>query len=54
MEWLKQIKRIRTADYVDTAPKDLLAAVREQGLEGIIGKQIPLRDASATRFVPGN
>src|SRR5438477_4514717 len=37
--WLKRIKRIRTADYVYTGPKDLLAAVREQGLEGIIGKQ---------------
>src|SRR5256886_6904630 len=32
-------KRIRTAEYVEAAPKDLLAAVREQGLEGIIGKQ---------------
>jgi len=32
-------ERIRAADYVDTAPKELLAAVREQGLEGIIGKQ---------------
>jgi ATP-dependent DNA ligase len=31
--------RIRIADYVEAAPKDLLAAVREQGLEGIIGKQ---------------
>src|SRR5712692_3408819 len=32
-------KRIRIADYFETAPKDLLAAVREQGLEGIIGKR---------------
>jgi len=32
-------KRIRTAEYVEAAPKDLLAAVREQGLEGIIGKR---------------
>jgi len=39
MGWLKRIKRIRTADYVYTGPKDLLAAVREQGLEGTIGKQ---------------
>lgn len=29
----------RTWDYVEAAPKDLLAAVREQELEGIIGKQ---------------
>jgi DNA ligase D-like protein (predicted ligase) len=32
-------KRIRTWDYVEASPKDLLSAVREQGLEGIIGKQ---------------
>jgi len=32
-------KRIRTAEYVEAAPTDLLAAVREQGLEGLIGKQ---------------
>jgi DNA ligase D-like protein (predicted ligase) len=32
-------KRIRIADYFEAAPKDLLSAVREQGLEGIIGKQ---------------
>ena len=32
-------KRITIADYVDAAPRDLLAAVREQGLEGIVGKQ---------------
>src|SRR3984893_14597994 len=31
--------RIRTWDYVEAAPKHLLSAVREQGLEGIIGKQ---------------
>jgi DNA ligase D-like protein (predicted ligase) len=31
--------RIRIVDYVEAAPKDLLAAVREQGLEGIIGKR---------------
>src|SRR5438477_2472979 len=32
-------KRIRIADYLEAAPKDLLAAVRERGLEGIIGKR---------------
>src|SRR5467141_5239873 len=32
-------KRIRISDYFEAAPKDLLAAVREQGLEGIIGKR---------------
>lgn len=32
-------KRIRIADYFETAPKDLLSAVREQGLEGIVGKR---------------
>jgi DNA ligase D-like protein (predicted ligase) len=32
-------KRIRITDYFETAPKDLLSAVREQGLEGIIGKR---------------
>src|SRR6266403_2614392 len=32
-------KRIRIADYFDAPPKDLLSAVREQGLEGIIGKR---------------
>ena len=32
-------KRIRTWDYVEAAPNDLLSAVREQRLEGIIGKQ---------------
>jgi ATP-dependent DNA ligase len=32
-------KRIRTLDYVEAAPTDLLSAVREQGLQGIIGKQ---------------
>ncbi len=32
-------KRIRIADYFEAAPKDLLSAVREQRLEGIIGKQ---------------
>jgi DNA ligase D-like protein (predicted ligase) len=32
-------KRIRIGDYFEAAPTDLLAAVREQGLEGIIGKQ---------------
>lgn len=32
-------KRIRVADYFEAAPKDLLTAVREQGLEGIIGKR---------------
>src|SRR5467141_1750886 len=34
-----QDKRIRTWEYVEAARKDLLSAVREQGLEGIIGKQ---------------
>ncbi len=32
-------KRTRRAEYVEAAPTDLLAAVRERGLEGIIGKQ---------------
>ena len=32
-------KRIRTCDYFEAAPNDLLAAVREQRLEGIVGKQ---------------
>jgi DNA ligase D-like protein (predicted ligase) len=32
-------KRIRIAEYFEAAPKDLLSAVREQGLEGIIGKR---------------
>src|SRR6266403_4269949 len=32
-------KRIRIADYFEAPPKDLLSAVREQGLEGIIGKR---------------
>jgi len=32
-------KRIRIAHYFEAAPKDLLSAVREQGLEGIVGKQ---------------
>jgi hypothetical protein len=32
-------KRIRIADYFEAAAKDLLSAVREQGLEGIIGKR---------------
>ena len=32
-------ERIRIADYFEAAPNDLLSAVREQGLEGIIGKQ---------------
>jgi bifunctional non-homologous end joining protein LigD len=32
-------KRIRISDYFEAAPKDLLAAVREQRLEGIIGKR---------------
>ena len=30
-------KRIRIADYFEAAPKDLLSAVREQRLDGIIG-----------------
>jgi len=32
-------ERIRIADYFEAAPRDLLSAVREQGLEGIIGKR---------------
>ena len=32
-------ERIRIADYFEAAPKDLLSAVREQGLEGIVGKR---------------
>lgn len=32
-------ERVRTCDYVEAAPNDLLLAVREQRLEGIIGKQ---------------
>src|SRR5260370_17343177 len=32
-------KKIKTCDYVEAAPNDLLAAVREQGLEGIVGKR---------------
>jgi len=42
-----RVKRIRTAEYVEAAPTDLLAAVREQGLEGIIGKQ------KDSRYQPG-
>src|SRR5437016_7950632 len=32
-------ERIRVSDYFEAAPKDLLSAVREQRLEGIIGKR---------------
>ncbi len=32
-------ERIKISDYIEVAPEDLLSAVREQGLEGIIGKQ---------------
>src|ERR1700674_2212603 len=32
-------ERIKIADYFEVAPKDLLSAVREQGLEGIVGKR---------------
>ena len=32
-------KRIRISDYFEAAPKDLLSAVREQRLEGIVGKR---------------
>src|SRR6266446_5530175 len=32
-------KRIRISDYFEAAPKELLSAVREQRLEGIIGKR---------------
>jgi ATP-dependent DNA ligase len=42
-------KRIRIADYVVAAPKDLLSAVREQRLEGIIGER---KDSPARRNEP--
>jgi len=32
-------KRIRISDYVEATPNDLLSGVREQRLEGIVGKQ---------------
>jgi ATP-dependent DNA ligase len=32
-------KRIKIWDYVEAAPNDLLSAVGEQRLEGIVGKQ---------------
>jgi DNA ligase D-like protein (predicted ligase) len=32
-------KRIRISDYFEAAPEDLLSAVREQALEGIVGKR---------------
>src|SRR5690349_3361573 len=32
-------ERIRVSDYFEAAPKDLLSAVREQRLEGVIGKR---------------
>ncbi len=32
-------ERIRISDYVEATPEALLSAVREQGLEGIIGKR---------------
>ena len=32
-------KRIRISDYIEATPNDLLSAVREQRLEGIVGKQ---------------
>jgi len=32
-------KRIRISDYIEATPEALLSAVREQGLEGIVGKQ---------------
>ena len=40
-------ERIKTCDYVEAAPNDLLSAVREQRLEGIIGKQ------KDSRYQPG-
>src|SRR5256886_8593817 len=40
-------KRIRTAEYVEAAPTDLLAAVRQQQLEGVVGKQ------KDSRYQPG-
>jgi DNA ligase D-like protein (predicted ligase) len=33
-------KRIRIADYIEAGAGELLAAVREQGLEGIVGKRM--------------
>src|SRR5260370_14469648 len=42
-----QDKRIRTWDYVEAAPKDLLSSVREQGLGGII------REPKDSRYPPG-
>ena len=32
-------KRIKISEYIEAAPEELLSAVREQGLEGIIGKR---------------
>ena len=32
-------RRIKVADDIEVAPTDLLSAVREQGLEGIVGKR---------------
>ena len=32
-------KRIKISDCIEAAPEDLLSAVREQGLEGIVGKR---------------
>jgi hypothetical protein len=37
-----QDKRVRISDYVEVGATDLLAAVREQHLEGIVGKREPL------------
>jgi ATP-dependent DNA ligase len=34
-----QDKRIRISDYVEAGAGELLAAVREQGLEGVVGKR---------------
>ena len=42
--WLKSLvtisdKRIRISDYIEAGAGEVLAAVREQGLEGIVGKR---------------
>jgi DNA ligase D-like protein (predicted ligase) len=42
--WLKSLvtisdKRIRISDYIEAEADEVLAAVREQGLEGIVGKR---------------
>src|SRR6266705_1188334 len=46
-------KRIRIADYFEAAPKDLLSAVREQALEGIIGKRKDSHYQRESEAAPG-